>query len=221
MYLILVLARNIIQGNELLKQKRWEIGWMPNLLLGSDLDDMTLGILGLGKIGAAVARRAKAFNLKIIYHNRQTRNYKIETETQARYIDLNSLLRQSGFLSIHADLKSDSSHLMDSSRFRMMKKTSYIINTSRGQIINERHLIQGLNRKMIAGAALDVFENEPIPRHNSLLTVKNVVTLPHIGSATYQTRSKMSQIEVQNLLNVFEPKEPIFLVNQEVKNQYI
>ncbi len=219
--LILVLARNIIQGNELVKQKRWEIGWMPNLLLGSDLDDMTLGILGLGKIGAAVARRAKAFNMKIIYHNRQTRNYKIETETQARYVDLNSLLRQSDFLSIHADLNTDSSHLMDSSRFRMMKKTSYIINTSRGQIINERHLIQALNRKMIAGAALDVFENEPILHHNSLLTMKNVVTLPHIGSATYQTRSKMSQIAVQNLLNVFEAKEPIFLVNQEVKNQYI
>jgi lactate dehydrogenase-like 2-hydroxyacid dehydrogenase len=219
--LILVLARNIIQGNELVKQKRWEIGWMPNLLLGSDLDDMTLGFLGLGKIGAAVARRAKAFNMKIIYHNRQTRNYKIETETQARYVDLNSLLRQSDFLSIHADLNTDSSHLMDSSRFRMMKKTSYIINTSRGQIINERHLIQALNRKMIAGAALDVFENEPILHHNSLLTMKNVVTLPHIGSATYQTRSKMSQIAVQNLLNVFEAKEPIFLVNQEVKNQYI
>ena len=219
--LILVLARNIIQGNELVKQKRWEMGWMSNLLLGSDLDDMTLGILGLGKIGAAVARRAKAFNMKIIYHNRQTRNYKIETETQARYVDLNSLLRQSDFLSIHADLNTDSSHLMDSSRFRMMKKTSYIINTSRGQIINERHLIQALNRKMIAGAALDVFENEPILHHNSLLTMKNVVTLPHIGSATYQTRSKMSQIAVQNLLNVFEAKEPIFLVNQEVKNQYI
>lgn len=218
--LILVLARNIIQGNELVKQKRWKFGWMPNLLLGSDLEGMTLGILGLGKIGAAVARRAKGFNMKIIYHNRRTRNYKIETETEARYVDLNSLLRQSDFLSIHADLNADSSHLINSSRFRMMKKTSYIINTSRGQIINEKHLIQALNRKMIAGAALDVFENEPVPHDNTLLTMKNVVTLPHIGSATNQTRSKMSQVAVRNLLNVFEAKEPIFLVNPEVRNQY-
>jgi glyoxylate reductase len=150
--LILVLARNIIQGNELVKQKRWKFGWMPNLLLGSDLEGMTLGILGLGKIGAAVARRAKGFNMKIIYHNRRTRNYKIETETEAQYVNLNSLLRQSDFPSIHADLNADSSHLINSSRFRMMKKTSYIINTSRGQIINEKHLIQALNRKMIAGA---------------------------------------------------------------------
>jgi lactate dehydrogenase-like 2-hydroxyacid dehydrogenase len=102
----------------------------------------------------------------------------------------------------------------------MMKKTSYIINTSRGQIINEKHLIQALNRKMIAGAALDVFENEPVPHDNTLLTMKNVVTLPHIGSATNQTRSKMSQVAVRNLLNVFEAKEPIFLVNPEVRNQY-
>ena len=159
--------------------------------------------------------------MKIIDHNRQTRNYKIETETEARYIDLNSLLRRSDFLSIHADLNTDSYHLMKSSRLRMMKKTSYIINNSRGQIIDERDLIQALNKKIIAGAALDVFKNEPIPHHNSLLTMKNVVTLPHIGSATNQTRSKMSQIAVQNLLNVFEAKEPIFLVNQEVKNQYI
>jgi len=99
--------------------------------------------------------------MKIIDHNRQTRNYKIETETEARYIDLNSLLRRSDFLSIHADLNTDSYHLMKSSRLRMMKKTSYIINTSRGQIIDERDLIQALNKKIIAGAALDVFKNEP------------------------------------------------------------
>jgi lactate dehydrogenase-like 2-hydroxyacid dehydrogenase len=97
-----------------------------------------------------------------------------------------------------------------------MKKTAYIINTSRGQIMNERDLVEALNKKMIAGAALDVFEKEPVSHYNSLLTMKNVVTLPHIGSATYQTRSKMSQVAVQNLLDVFEAKAPVFLVNQQI-----
>jgi glyoxylate reductase len=219
--LILVLARKITQGNELVKQKKWRVGWMPNLLLGTDLNGMTLGILGLGRVGAAVARRAKGFNMKVIYHNRQTRNYRIETELNAKYVDLDNLLKESDFLSIHADLNTNSFHLLNTSRFRKMKKTAYIINTSRGQIINERDLVEVLNKKMIAGAALDVFEREPVSHYSSLLTMKNVVTLPHIGSATYQTRSKMSQVAVQNCLNVFESKAPVFLVNQELKNQNI
>jgi glyoxylate reductase len=175
----------------------------------------------LGRVGAAVARRAKGFNMKVIYHNRQTRNYRIETELNAKYVDLDNLLKESDFLSIHADLNANSFHLLNTSRFRKMKKTAYIINTSRDQIINERDLVEVLNKKMIAGAALDVFEREPVSHYSSLLTMKNVVTLPYIGSATYQTRSKMSQVAVQNCLNVFESKAPVFLVNQELKNQNI
>jgi glyoxylate reductase len=219
--LILVLARKITQGNELVKQKKWRVGWMPNLLLGTDLNGMTLGILGLGRVGAAVARRAKGFNMKVIYHNRQTRNYRIETELNAKYVDLDNLLKESDFLSIHADLNTNSFHLLNTSRFRKMKKTAYIINTSRDQIINERDLVEVLNKKMIGGVALDVFEREPVSHYSSLLTMKNVVILPHIGSATYQTRSKMSQVAVQNCPNVFESKAPVFLVNQELKNQNI
>jgi glyoxylate reductase len=216
--LILVLARKIIQGNELVKQKKWRVGWMPNLLLGTDLDGMTLGILGLGKIGSAVARRAKGFNMRVIYHNRQKRENRMETQLNVKYVDLNNLLKQSDFLSIHADLNANSFHLLNTSQFRKMKNTAYIINTSRGQILNERDLAGALNKKMIAGAALDVFEKEPLSNYSSLLTMKNVVTLPHIGSATYQTRSRMSQVAVQNLLNVFDAKAPVFLVNQEIKN---
>jgi lactate dehydrogenase-like 2-hydroxyacid dehydrogenase len=211
----------IIQGNELVKQKKWKVGWMPKLLLGTDLNGMTLGILGLGRVGSAVARRAKGFNMKIIYHNRQTRNYQTETELDAKSVDLNGLLKQSDFLSIHASLNTSSFHLLNRSQFKVMKKTAYVINTSRGQIINERDLVEALNKKMIAGAALDVFEKEPVSRYNSLLRMKNVVTPPHIGSATFQTRSKMSQVAVQNLLNVFDGKPPVFLVNNEIKNRNI
>jgi glyoxylate reductase len=214
--LILVLARKIIEGNELVKQRKWKVGWMPKLLLGTDLNGMILGILGLGRIGLAVARRAKGFNMEIIYHNRKTRNYQAETELNAKSVDLNTLLKQSDFLSIHASLNSSSFHLLDNSRLSIMKNTAYIINTSRGQVINETDLVKALKKKIIAGAALDVFEKEPLSRYNSLLRMKNVVTLPHIGSATFQTRLKMSQVAVQNLLNIFNAKPPLFLANDEI-----
>jgi glyoxylate reductase len=217
--LILALARRIIEANEFTKSKQWKVGWMPNLLLGTEVYGMTLGIIGLGRIGTAVARRAKGFNMKIIYHNRSTRNNQIESELKAEYVDINNILEQSDFLSIHTTLNKDSFHLLDESKFRKMKKTAYIINTSRGQIINEPDLIKAIKNNWIAGVGLDVFENEPLFNSSPLLKMKNVVVLPHIGSATYQTRSKMSEIAVQNLLNILNGRDPLFIVNSEVKQK--
>lgn len=217
--LILALARKIIEGNEFARKKQWKVGWMPNLLLGTDVYGMTLGIIGLGRIGTLVARRAKGFNMKIIYHNRSTRNNQIESELKAKYVDINSILEQSDFLSIHTTLNKDSFHLLDESKFRKMKKTAYLINTARGQIINEPDLIKAIKNNWIAGAGLDVFEKEPLSNSNPLLKMRNVLVLPHIGSATYQTRSKMSEVAVQNLLNILNGRDPLFLVNSDVKKE--
>jgi lactate dehydrogenase-like 2-hydroxyacid dehydrogenase len=217
--LILALARKIIEANEFTKRKQWKVGWMPNLLLGTEVYGMTLGIIGLGRIGTAVARRAKGFNMKIIYHNRSTRNNQIESELKAEYVDINYILEQSDFLSIHTTLNNDSFHLLDESKFRKMKKTACIINTARGQIINEPDLIKAIKNNWIAGAGLDVYEKEPLSNSNPLLKMKNVIVLPHIGSATYQTRSKMSEVAVQNLLNILKGKDPLFIVNSDVKKK--
>jgi glyoxylate reductase len=217
--LILALARKIIEANEFTKRKLWKVGWMPNLLLGTEVHDMTLGIIGLGRIGTAVARRAKGFNMKIIYNNRSTRNHQIESELKAEYVDINNILEQSDFLSIHTTLNKDSFHLLDESKFKKMKKTAYIINTSRGQIINEPDLIKAIKNNWIAGVGLDVFEKEPLSNSSPLLKMKNVVALPHIGSATYQTRSRMSEVAVQNLLRILNGRDPLFIVNSGVKKK--
>lgn len=217
--LILALARKIIEANEFTKRKQWKVGWMPNLLLGTEVYGMTLGIIGLGRIGTAVARRAKGFNMKIIYHNRSTRNSQIESELKAEYVDINYILEQSDFLSIHTTLNNDSFHLLDEPKFRKMKKTACIINTARGQIINEPDLIKAIKNNWIAGAGLDVYEKEPLSNSNPLLKMKNVIVLPHIGSATHQTRSKMSEVAVQNLLNILKGKDPLFIVNSDVKKK--
>ncbi len=218
--LILACARNIVSADEYTKSERWKIAWSPDLMLGYNVHSSTLGIIGLGRIGSAVARRARGFNMKVLYHNRK-RNRQLESELRVTYVELDELLAQSDFVSIHTTLNSASHQLIDKTKLRLMKKTAFLINTARGQVVKEADLIRILKHNQIAGAGLDVFESEPLPRSNPLLKMKNVVLLPHIGSATYQTRSKMAEIAARNLLDVLiEKKEPNpkFLVNPEVKN---
>jgi glyoxylate reductase len=214
--LILATSRQITQGHELVTSKRWKYGWDPHLLLGSDVHGMTLGIVGLGRIGSAVARRAKGFDMDIIYHNLHRRNIQMEEQFGAKHVDMNQLVEESDFLSLHCSLNSESHHLINESNLRRMKNDSYIINTARGQLINEAHLIKALKQRWIAGAGLDVFENEPPSPNSSLLKMKNVVLLPHIGSATFLTRTKMAEVAAKNLLNVLNRKTAIYLVNPEV-----
>jgi glyoxylate reductase len=187
-------------------------------MLGYNVHGATIGIIGLGRIGTAVARRAKGFGMKILYHSR-SRNQQLESELGARYAELDELLAQSDFVSIHASLNSASRHMIDKSKLRLMKKTAFLVNTARGQVVNEGDLSRALKSNQIAGAALDVFENEPLPKSSPLLKMKNAVLLPHIGSATYQTRSKMAEVAARNLLDVLAGKEPDprFLVNPEVR----
>jgi glyoxylate reductase len=218
--LILACARKIVSADEYTKTERWKIAWSPDLMLGYNVHSSTLGIIGLGRIGSAVARRARGFDMKVLYHNRK-RNRQLESELGVTYVELDQLLAQSDFVSIHTTLNSASHQLIDKTKLRLMKKTAFLINTARGQIVKEADLIRILKHNRIAGAGLDVFESEPLPRSNPLLKMKNVVLLPHIGSATYQTRSKMAEVAARNLLDVLiEKKEPNpkFLVNPEVKN---
>src|ERR687893_127278 len=217
--LILACARNIVSADEYTRNKKWKIAWSPDLMLGYNVHNSTLGIIGLGRIGSAVARRARGFNMKVLYYNRK-RNQQLESELQVTYTELDELLTQSDFVSIHTTLNSASHQLIDSTKLRLMKKTAFLINTARGQVVKEVDLIRTLKHNQIAGAGLDVFETEPLPESNPLFKMKNVVLLPHIGSATYQTRSKMAEVAARNLLDVLAEKvpNPKFLVNPEVKS---
>lgn len=212
--LILAVSRQVIQGHELVVHKQWKYGWDPHLLLGSDVHGATIGILGLGRIGAAVARRAKGFEMNIIYHNRQSRNIQMEEQVGAKHVAMEELLEGSDFLSLHCSLNSESYHIIDKSNLRRMKKDSYVINSARGQIINETDLIKALKQRWIAGAGLDVFEKEPPSPNNPLLRMKNVVLLPHIGSATFLTRTRMAEVAAKNLLNILNQKSAIYIANK-------
>jgi glyoxylate reductase len=215
--LMLACARNIVQGDEFVRQGKWKYGWAPDLMLGYDVYRTTLGIIGMGRIGSAVARRAKGFDMKVIYYSRK-RRMDLEAEIGIKYVEMDELLEQSDFISLHTSLNPKSFHMIDRSKFRKMKKTAFVINTARGQLINQEDLAIALKSGQIAGAGLDVFEVEPLPGPDPLTKMKNVVLLPHIGSATYNTRSRMSVIAAQNLLNVLNGIAPPYLVNPEVMN---
>jgi glyoxylate reductase len=150
--------------------------------------------------------------MEVIYYSK-TRKRRIESELDITYVPLEELLQRSDFVSIHVSLNKDSFHMIDESKFKLMKKTAFIINTARGKVINEHHLISALRNKVIAGAALDVYEIEPIFRSNPLTQLSQTILLPHIGSATFITRSKMSEIAVNNIVNFFNSKGIVHKVN--------
>lgn len=211
--LILAVARRIVSADNFLKQKKWIVGWEPDLFLGSNVYSKTLGLIGVGRIGKAVIRRAKGFGMNIIYYNRRRLEPKLETELGAKYVDMDTLLTQSDYVSIHVNLNSESFHMIDEPKLKRMKNTAFLINTSRGQVVDEKSLVKALRKKWIAGAGLDVFEKEPLDKKSLLIGMENVVLLPHIGSATHEIRSKMSEIAAQNIIDILSGKEPPFVVN--------
>ncbi len=219
--LILGVSRLITQGYELVICNRWKYGWDANLLLGSDVHNKTLGIVGLGKIGSAVARRAKGFNMEILYLKLHGRNIQLENELGVKPASMDELAQNSDFLSLHSSLNSESYHLIDQSIFRSMKHTAYLINTARGPLTYEPDLIMALRKKWIAGAGLDVFEKEPPLSANPLLKMKNVLLTPHIGSATLSTRTKMAEVAAKNLLNVLKGKSPVHSANSWIRRSHL
>lgn len=214
--LILACRRNIVSADKFLREGKFK-GWDPNLFLGYDVYNKVLGIIGLGRIGQAVAKRAKGFDMKVIYYSRSPKpdveeyllnqyNLKIE------YRDLDDLLRESDIVSINTPLNKETYHLITYERLKLMKKTASIVNTARGAVIKEEDLVRALKEGIIFCAGLDVFEFEP-EIHQDLLKLDNVVLLPHIGSASFETRKKMAEIAVNNLLLVLQNKEPLYSVN--------
>ena len=210
--LILTAARNIVNADRYVRYGNWKFGWTPDLFLGYDVYESTLGIIGLGEIGTLLAKRARGFDMEVIYYSK-TRKHKIESELDITYVSLEELLQRSDFVSIHASLNKDSFHMIDESKFKLMKKTAFIINTSRGKVINEQHLISALEDKVIAGAALDVYEIEPISKSNPLTQMSQTILLPHIGSATFRTRSKMAEVAANNIVNFFNRKGIVHRIN--------
>jgi glyoxylate reductase len=211
--LILAISRRIVEADKFVRIGAWKVGWMPDLLLGSDVHNSTLGILGLGRIGQAVARRAKGFKMDVIYNNRRRLDASLESRLGVRYVGMNELLRNSDFLTIHTGLNQDSFNILGKDEFGKMKKDAYLINTARGGIVNENDLAEALQKKQIRGAALDTYSHEPLTKSNKLLRLSNLIVLPHIGSATFDTRTKMSRIAAQNLINVLEGSGPVRSVN--------
>lgn len=212
--LLMCIGRRIVEGDKLVRAGKFR-GWEPMLLLGTDIHESTLGLIGFGRIGQAMARRAKGFNLKVIYYDREPVPPIIEKELGASYVSFDELLRKSDFISVHVPLTEETFHLIGQEEFSMMKKESYLINTARGPIIDEKALVKALKGGVIRGAALDVFENEPAIEQE-LMNMDNVVIVPHIGSASYRTRTKMAIMAAKNLITALRGERPEFLVNPEV-----
>ena len=204
--LMLAIAHRIAEADKFTKDLKYQ-GWAPMLMLGNDLSGKTLGIIGLGRIGSRVAHHAvRGFEMKALYYD-INRNEEFEKEFNAVYMSLDDLLKQSDFVSIHVPLLETTHHLINAEKLKLMKPTAYLVNTSRGPVIDEAALAYTLKNKEIRGAALDVFEFEP-KITPELLTLDNVILTPHIASATEETRSKMSALAATNIIEALEGRTP-------------
>jgi glyoxylate reductase len=213
--LLMAAARRVAEADRYVRSGQWKVGWHPMMMQGRDVYGATLGIVGLGRIGCAIAKRAKGFDMKVLYYD-VIRRPDFEKEYDIQFTDVDPLFKQSDFITINVPLMKETYHLVDEKRLKMMKKTAYLINNARGPIVEEKALYKALKEGWIAGAGLDVFEQEPTPKDNPLLKLDNVVVAPHISSASYETRAKMVEIVAENLIAFFEGKTPPNLVNPEV-----
>ena len=214
MTLILAVTRRIGEGERLIRARQpWS--WHMFMLLGMGLQDKTLGVVGMGAIGQALARRAKAFGMRIVYSDARQASAEVERELGARRVELDELLRRADVVSIHAPLMEETRHLINADTLAQMKDTGYLVNSARGPIVDEAALVEALRSGQIAGAALDVFENEP-EVHPGLLELDNVVLVPHLGSATIETRTAMGVLAAENAVAVLKGERPPTPVNPEV-----
>jgi len=213
--LLMAVARRVVESDNYVRSGKWKVGWHPMMMQGRDVYGATLGIVGLGRIGCAIAKRAKGFDMKALYYD-VIRRPDFEKDYNIQFTELDQLFQEADFVTINVPLMKETYHLVDEKKLKSMKKTAYLINNARGPIVDEEALYKALKEGWIAGAALDVFEQEPTPMQNPLLTLSNVVVAPHISSASYETRSKMAEMVAENLIAFFEGKTPPNLVNPEV-----
>jgi glyoxylate reductase len=215
--LMMAAARRIAEGDRFLRSGTPWI-WGPLMMLGQDVHHKTLGIVGFGRIGQALARRARGFAMRVLYHDTCRPPAEVERELAAEYRNLEDLLRESDFVSLHTALTPQTRHLINAERLAMMKPTAVLVNTSRGPVIAEQALAHALQEGQIFAAGLDVFEHEPAV-HPSLLTCDNAVLVPHLGSATVQTRLAMANLAADNLFAGLENARPPTLLNPEAWKQ--
>jgi glyoxylate reductase len=213
--LLMAVARRVVEADKYVRTGQWKVGWHPAMVQGRDVYNATIGIVGAGRIGYAVAKRATGFGMKILFYDVVPRP-EIERDFGAKKVDLDTLFKESDYISIHVPLMKETFHLVNEEKLKLMKKTAYLINNSRGPVVDEKALYQALKEGRIAGAGLDVFEQEPTPLDNPLLKFDNIVVAPHISSASYETRSKMAEMVADNLMAFFEGKKPPNLINPDV-----
>ena len=210
--LLLDSLRRISEGDRIIRKQKWNQIYGAYDYVGLDLQGKTLGIIGLGRIGKTFAKRAKAFDMKIIYHNRKQISKTDEKKLGVKYTTFSKLITQSDIISIHVPHTDETNQMFNMKIFRKMKKTSFLINTSRGKVVNEKDLVVALKQKIIGGAGLDVFETEPISKNHPFLKLENVVLAPHVGSSTKETRIKMAEITTKNLILGMKGKKPIYSI---------
>jgi glyoxylate reductase len=196
--LLMAAARRVVESDKYTRAGKWKT-WGPVEFLGPDITGATLGIIGFGRIGQALARRAQGFDMRILYYSTK-RQIEAEQKYGAQYVDLNTLLRESDFVSLHTTLSQETHHLMDDTRLKMMKPGGILINTARGPVIDTEALYRALSSGTIAYAALDVTEPEPIQPDDPLLTLDNIIITPHIASASFRTRTRMATMAAENLI---------------------
>jgi len=205
--LMFAMAHRVVESDKFMREGKYT-GWAPMLFLGNDLAEKTVGLVGLGRIGSTVAKRLKqGFDMKIMYYD-VNRNEALEKELGLVYADLNAVLKQADFISIHVPLLPATKHLIGEEQLKMMKSSVYLVNTSRGPVIDEKALVEALKNKVVKGAALDVFEEEP-KMSPGLAELPNIVITPHTASATEETRGAMSELAAKNIIAVLEGQEPL------------
>ena len=212
--LLMATARRLVEGDRYVRDGKF-LQWEYMLLLGGDVHGKTLGVVGFGRIGRAVARRALGFGMRVLYQDAMAAPAEVEAELRASRVDLPTLLRESDFVSLHTPLLPETRHLINAQSLRTMKRTAYLVNAARGPVVDEAALVQALKEGWIAGAGLDVFEEEP-KVHPGLVGLPNVVLAPHIASASHATRVEMARLAVDNCVSVLEGRAPITPVNPEV-----
>ncbi|MFW6057004.1 MAG: 2-hydroxyacid dehydrogenase [Chloroflexota bacterium] len=209
--ILMAVARRIVEADAYVRAGEFK-GFKPFAMLGSDVWGKTIGIVGFGRIGQAVGRRALGFGMRVLYHNRTRLTQEIEASLKATYADIDSLLAESDFVSLYVPLSDETRHLIDARRLSMMKKSAFLVNVSRGPVVDEQALLEALRAGTIAGAALDVFEREP-EITPGLTELPNVVLTPHIGSGSWETRTNMAHVAVRNILAALDGETPPNLVN--------
>lgn len=209
--LLLAAARRVVEGHQFVHSGEWT-KWRIDLLVGQDVHHRTLGIFGMGRIGQGMARRAAGFSMRILYHDAVRAPGSIEKDLGLEYVTAGQLLRESDFISLHVPLLPETRHMISAPQLKMMKPAAILVNTSRGPVVDEAALAEALEQGIIAGAGLDVFENEP-KVHPALLKLSNVVLAPHIASASVETRRRMSMIAAENAVAALEGRQPPNLLN--------